>query len=185
MMERGAWAWAATLWEALRDFLDAGGPILGVILAVAFGMWVLIIERYWFIRITYPRLLRRTLALWNARADRHGWHARRIRQALVSRLVVRLERGLPLLRALVALCPLLGLLGTVWGMIQVFDVLALTGSGNPRLMAAGISQATIPTMAGMVVAISGLYFSARLQVHVQRLAQLAADRLPIGEEPTP
>ena len=59
---------------------------------------------------------------------------------------------------LVATAPLLGLLGTVTGMIAVFDVMALTGTGNARLMASGISMATIPTMAGMVTALSGLYF---------------------------
>ena len=69
---------------------------------------------------------------------------------------------MPLLKTLIALCPLLGLLGTVTGMIEVFDVMAIAGSGNPRAMASGVSRATIPTMAGMVAALSGLYFSARL-----------------------
>ena len=64
-----------------------------------------------------------------------------------------------MVKTLVALCPLLGLLGTVTGMIEVFDVMAIAGSGNARAMAAGVSKATIPTMAGMVAAISGLYFS--------------------------
>ena len=56
-----------------------------------------------------------------------------------------------------ALCPLLGLLGTVTGMIEVFDVMAFTGTGNPRLMAGGISKATLPTMTGLVISITGLF----------------------------
>ncbi len=57
------------------------------------------------------------------------------------------------------LLPLLGLLGTVTGMIQVFNVMASAGTTNPRLMAAGVSAATIPTMSGLVAAISGLWFA--------------------------
>ncbi len=172
---------AGQVLEAVRDFLEAGGPVLLLILATALLLWTLIIERYWFLRFTWPRLLRRAVAEWEARPERHSWHAHRIREARVSELSLQLHRGLLLLRALVALCPLLGLLGTVFGMVQVFETLAVTGSGNPRLMASGISMATIPTMAGMVVALSGLYFSARLRFHAELQTQLAADRLVIHE----
>jgi biopolymer transport protein ExbB len=81
---------------------------------------------------------------------------------LVSRLNIKLRQSLPMIHTLVALCPLLGLLGTVTGMIEVFDVMAIAGNGNPRAMASGVSKATVPTMAGMVAALSGLYFSVRL-----------------------
>jgi len=69
---------------------------------------------------------------------------------------------MPLIKTLIALCPLVGLLGTVTGMIQVFDALALNGTGNPRLMAAGVARATLPTLAGMAVAVSGLLLFNRL-----------------------
>jgi biopolymer transport protein ExbB len=48
-------------------------------------------------------------------------------------------------------------------MIEVFDVMAAAGNSNARAMASGVSKATVPTMAGMVAALSGLYFSAQLQ----------------------
>jgi biopolymer transport protein ExbB len=67
----------------------------------------------------------------------------------------------------VALCPFLGLLGTVTGMIQVFEVLGYTGGGDARQMAGGVSQATIPTMAGMVAAISGVFG----QTYISRIAE--------------
>ena len=170
--------------ENIRDFLEAGGPVLLVILVTAFLMWVLIVERYWFIRLTYPRLVKQAMAHWDERRDHHSWYARRIREELISRISVQLHRGLILLNTLVALCPLMGLLGTVFGMVQVFDIMAVTGTGNARLMASGISMATMPTMAGMVVALSGLYFSARLKFHADYLAQLAADRLQISDTKT-
>jgi len=62
-----------------------------------------------------------------------------------------------MIQTFVALCPLLGLLGTVTGMISVFEVMAVSGTGNARSMAAGVSRATIPTMAGMVGALSGVF----------------------------
>ena len=87
-----------------------------------------------------------------------------------------------MIASLVALCPLLGLLGTVTGMIEVFDVMALTGSGNPRAMASGVAKATIPTMAGMVAALSGLIFSTQLQNKAKTETEAVADRLSPGKE---
>lgn len=167
--------------ESVRDFMEAGGPVLWIILVTAFLMWILIIERYWFIRLTYPSLVKVAGKNWDDRKDHHTWYAHRIREELISRISVQLHRGLIMLNTLVALCPLMGLLGTVFGMVQVFDVMAITGSGNARLMASGISMATIPTMAGMVVALSGLYFAARLKFHAGYLTQLAADNLHISD----
>ena len=67
------------------------------------------------------------------------------------------------IKTLVAAAPLFGLLGTVTGMVEVFDVMAITGSSNARAMAAGISKATLPTMSGMVASLSGLFFIAQLE----------------------
>jgi biopolymer transport protein ExbB len=144
-------------YEAIRDFLEMGGPVLRVIGVLAFVMWVLIIDRVIFYRFSYPRLRNSVLETWKARKERRSWHARQIRGALISRVTLSVEELLPLIKTLVALCPLLGLLGTVTGMIEVFEVMAFSGSGNPRSMAAGVSKATIPTMAGMVAALSGVF----------------------------
>ena len=92
---------------------------------------------------------------------------------------MELETGLQYIKVLVALCPLFGLLGTVTGMIEVFDVLSIAGSGNARAMAGGVSKATIPTMAGMVAALSGLLLSVRLEQHAADEGERVADRLEI------
>ena len=78
-----------------------------------------------------------------------------------------------------ALCPLLGLLGTVTGMIEVFEVMAISGSGNPRSMASGVSMATVPTMAGMVAALSGVAMTAYLETKARREREFIADELTI------
>jgi biopolymer transport protein ExbB len=82
-----------------------------------------------------------------------------------------------LIKTCVALCPLLGLLGTVTGMIEVFEVMAIAGSGNPRSMASGVSKATVPTMAGMVAALSGVAMSTYLETKARRERDFIADEL--------
>lgn len=165
------------IWEANQDFLDSGGPVLVAILFVTFLMWTLIIERYWYLRGGYRRSAQSVLAEWHGRRDTTSWTAENVRRALASRVSLELNRSIPLIKTLVALCPLLGLLGTVRGMIEVFDVIALGGSGNPRALAAGVSQATIPTMAGMVAALSGFIFSVQLERRAHDEAQHVADQL--------
>ncbi|RFA27987.1 hypothetical protein CAI21_13800 [Alkalilimnicola ehrlichii] len=71
----------------------------------------------------------------------------------VVREVPRLERGLSTLKLLAAIAPLLGLLGTVVGMIETFQSITLFGTGDPKLMASGISQALVTTALGLLVAI--------------------------------
>ena len=61
-----------------------------------------------------------------------------------------------IIQTLIALCPVLGLLGTVTGMIEVFDVVSFFGTGNARALASGITKATLPTMTGMAISIVGL-----------------------------
>jgi biopolymer transport protein ExbB len=140
-------------------------------------MWSLIIERLWYIRTDHRTDLQQAVNEWNARADRRSWYAKQIRSELISRISVGLKARLGLLQTLVGMCTLLGLLGTVTGMIAVFDTMAITGSSNARLMAEGVSKATIPTMSGMVAALSGLYFSVWLQNYAKRESERCEDLL--------
>jgi biopolymer transport protein ExbB len=155
-------------YEDIRDFLELGGPVLFFIALVTFLMWALIFERMFYFRFGYRRLLSEVETMWKARQERNSWNARQIRDAMISRVSMSVEYSLPLIKTLVALCPLLGLLGTVTGMIEVFDAMAFSGTGNPRSMAAGVSRATIPTMAGMIAALSGLLASTLLTRFAQR-----------------
>jgi biopolymer transport protein ExbB len=170
----------AELWAAQSDFLDAGGPVILAILGVTFVMWTLIVERYWFLRVGHRRRVAGIIADWQARPDRSSWRAEQIRRAMVSRVGIEMRRSIPTIKTLVALCPLLGLLGTVTGMVEVFDVMAMAGSGNPRAMASGVSRATLPTMAGMVAALSGYVVSVQLQRRAGSEAARFADQLVPG-----
>ncbi|WP_428357147.1 MotA/TolQ/ExbB proton channel family protein [Methyloprofundus sp.] len=163
--------------EDLRNFLYSGGDVLWLILIVAICLWCLIIERLLFFRQNYPALRDSCLERWEAREDKKSTYAIFIRQALISEVFMQMNRSVSTIKVLITLCPLLGLLGTVTGMIHVFDVMAVTGTGNARAMASGVSQATIPTMAGMVIAIAGLYFSKLIEERVSDESHHLADLL--------
>lgn len=166
------------LWESVRDFIATGGDVLYIVALVLFMMWVLIIERFWFIAREYPVMRDNIIANWNARADTTSWYAHKIRDAWVSEAESKLKERMNVINTLIAVCPMIGLLGTVTGMIAVFEIMAVQGTGNPRLMAAGISMATIPTMAGMVACLSGVFVSSKLEGKVKSAVHQLADSLP-------
>jgi biopolymer transport protein ExbB len=151
------------IFDAIADFLNTGGDVLWIILLVSFVLWSLIAERYIYFRLIYPNLKQQWLEQWQHRPDKHSANSINIRESIISQANIELAKTLPMIKMLVRLCPLLGLLGTVTGMIHVFDVMAVTGTGNARAMASGVSKATIPTMAGMVIAIAGLYFNKLIE----------------------
>ena len=161
----------------INNFLYSGGDVLWWILGIAICLWCLIIERLIFLKQNYPSIRVNTLEQWQQREDKSSAYALFIREELISTNKIQMQRGISLIKMLIALCPLLGLLGTVTGMIDVFDVMAVTGTGNARAMAAGVSKATIPTMAGMVIAISGLYFSKLIEERVSDESHHLADLL--------
>ena len=160
-------------YEAIVRFMERGGDVLFLVLIVTFLMWMLIIERLWYFRAVYRKEARRVLEAWEARRERKSWHAHKIRRAMVSEVTQNLNQSVMMIKTLVAVCPLIGLMGTVTGMIEVFDVMAVLGNSNARAMAAGVSKATIPTMAGMVAALSGVFMST----YIERKAKREGERL--------
>jgi biopolymer transport protein ExbB len=167
---------------AIRDFIEMGGDVMLVIAAVTFWMWWLILERFWYFRWIHPHETESVARRWEERTDHRSWNAHQIRELLISEIELKLQRGLLIIKSLVALCPMLGLIGTVTGMIEVFDVMAIAGTGNIRGMAGGVSKATLPTMAGMVAALSGLMFSAQIERFAKSETQRVADRLELAHE---
>ncbi|HSM68511.1 MAG TPA: MotA/TolQ/ExbB proton channel family protein [Xanthomonadales bacterium] len=149
--------------NSIRGFLELGGDVLYGIMATLFLMWTFILERLWYFYKVHPGEKLKIVDLWEARADTTSWYAKRIREQMISQVSLALKRNISLIKTLIAICPLLGLMGTVTGMITVFDVMTFSGSGNARAMAAGVSMATVPTMAGMVAALSGVYFGTWLE----------------------
>lgn len=165
------------MWEAIRDFLELGGPVLYLVAVVLGIMWLFIIERLVFFSMQQSSLANDAVQRWEERQERASWHAHRVREALISNVKIQANQYLGIIKACVALCPLVGLLGTVTGMITVFEVMAFLGTGNARAMAAGVSQATVPTMSGMVAALSGYFISVWLQTKADSEVEELSERL--------
>lgn len=163
----------------LRGFMSAGGNVLWIIAGLVFVMWSLAFERLWYFK-SKGGLSKDVAAItdeWEGRAERKSWNAHAVREMLISQTSLRIDQFMPMLKTLVALAPLLGLLGTVTGMIEVFNVMAVTGGGDAKSMAGGVSKATIPTMAGMVAAISGVFANTYLTQVASREKMLIEDHL--------
>lgn len=171
-------------WYLLEDYLQRGGVIMQPLVAVSLVMWGMVL--YCLLHLLALRASandRSTVSQigqWSSAelatrsrgntsatmqllytfcqrrtgdADLDGY----VVDELVTELNGTLERGLTLIGVLAAVAPLLGLLGTVLGMINTFNTITLFGTGNARAMAGGISQALITTQTGLLIAIPGLY----------------------------
>ena len=165
------------LTEVLLGFMDKGGDVLWLIALLLFVMWTLIFERVWYLKFGWKKDVAEVISKWEGRSERKSWEAHQIRSMLVSQARMQINRNLPVIKTLVALCPLLGLLGTVTGMIEVFNIMAVTGGGDAKSMAGGVQQATIPTMAGMVAALSGVFANTYVTRIAQRESTFLQDNL--------
>jgi biopolymer transport protein ExbB len=169
--------WLDSAYEAVSRFMEMGGNVLWMIAILLFVMWTLIFERIWYFRTGWRRDAASAIATWEARSERKSWAAQQIRVKLLSQAKMQINQYLPVIKTLVALCPLLGLLGTVTGMIEVFNIMAVTGGGDAKSMAGGVSRATIPTMAGMVAALSGVFANTYVTRIAQREGEFLEDNL--------
>ncbi len=141
--------------EPFVTLMEAGGGVLWVLFFIALALGVLLRERHFFYKHEFKDLVQKELEKADC-LDRSDWRALYEREFYVSKLKVLLNKRISLIEVITFMCPLFGLLGTVTGMIAVFDVMAHKGLGNPRLMAGGVSQATLPTMVSMIIALIGL-----------------------------
>ncbi|HHX34869.1 MAG TPA: MotA/TolQ/ExbB proton channel family protein [Gammaproteobacteria bacterium] len=180
---KSIWFWLVDSSHALLDLMSAGGIVMWLLAALCVLFWTLMLERFWYTHRQFPNWAKERQAAWqtlnlNTKSQAGLPHA--IRAAWLAQAREQLITPLSVTRTLVAMFPLLGLLGTVTGMVAVFEVLAVSGSGNPRAMAGGVWQATLPTLAGMVLAIGGLFSLARLERNARRAIGRLADQLRHG-----
>lgn len=162
--------------HAVGQLITAGGSLVAWILVAGLTMWMLVFERYWFYRARLPVMVDEMLKQWKSRAEHHSWSAHQIRKAMISRLNAEMSANMPMLKVLVPLCPLLGLVGTVLGMLEVFDSMAFLGSADARSMASGVSKAMNCTMTGLAVSVSGMYPVFHFQAKIRQQTELLADK---------
>ena len=142
--------------------MEAGGSVLWLIAILVFFMWAMIFERIWYFSHGHEFYVQDLASKWNNRNDKTSWHALQIREKMLSQAKVEINRNISIIKTCLDFAPLIGILATVTGMIEVFQVMAFNGGGDARAMAGGVSKATLPTMAGMVVALSGVFASIYL-----------------------
>jgi biopolymer transport protein ExbB len=176
----------------LLDFAKTGGWVMIPVAVTSILMWTLIGERLF----TFRRLTRRDLPIQDAvhavqgAPVNHFGHGlrttlvrnfvrkrtgegdldRRILRECAMKMEPELERNLSMISVLASIAPLLGLLGTVSGMITTFIVIADLGTGNARPLAGGISEALVATQAGLLVAIPGLFANVALRQRATKLS---------------
>jgi biopolymer transport protein ExbB len=164
-------------YAALGHLVDGGGEFVFLIFVSGVIMWTLVIERLWYFKRVLPVEIQTTIEKWNKRSDHLSWCARQIREGMISKLDSAMSTNLLVMRTLVPMAPLLGLIGTVSGMLEVFDSMALRGSADARTMATGVSHAMLCTMSGLAVSITGLYPVYYFTDQAKRKAELIADQL--------
>lgn len=163
--------------DAVLSLVEEGGPFVIGIFLCGLIMWAIVLERYWYFSRVLPAVAKQTIDAWQARSEHRSWCARQIRMAMVSRVNHAMSSNVLLLRVLVPLSPLLGLVGTVSGMLEVFDSMAIRGSADARAMASGVSMAMICTLTGLMVSITGLYPVHYFTSRIRRETELLADKL--------
>jgi len=179
-------------------YIKTGSIVMFPLVAVSVVMWTLIINRLFFFQRLYRKNMPRERAGEFVKKDEIP--PTRIYRGAVSLLVTKflknrtkkskvdlyildetvmdivgmMDRHLAIIGVLAAMAPLLGLLGTVTGMMATFDVISMFGTGNARAMAGGISEALVTTETGLLVAIPGLYMHGFLVKRSEKLKLLTA-----------
>lgn len=193
--------------KSFGEWVRAGGPLVWPIFGIGILALFFALERLWFffrIRSNSDRIIGEITSLLesnridecrryclekknypicqilNSGLDQIGAAREVLEDSLqeaILRFLPRLERFIPTLGMLAAVAPLLGLLGTVSGMINTFQVITIFGTGDPKLMAGGISEALITTELGLTVAIPVMlihhFFERRVEVIVGDMEEKA------------
>ena len=163
--------------DALFEFMQKGGDVLYLIGLLAFLMWFLIFERLWYFNFNHQVNVAGVVEDWAKRTDKRSWNSKAIREMLISKTSSKINQNLTLIKLCVGVAPLLGLFGTITGMMEVFHLLAITGGGDAKAMAGGVSRSTIPAMAGLSVAITGTFASTFLRNKSNRETELLSEHL--------
>ena len=144
----------AEVFKTYTNFINQGGPVVLILFFISIYLFILISAKFKFlfsdIEILKAEYKQNLLSL-----EKDQLYSLNL-SALKCDFKNLITKDFYIIQTLIALCPVLGLLGTVTGMIEVFDVVSFFGTGNARALASGITKATLPTMTGMAISIVGL-----------------------------
>jgi biopolymer transport protein ExbB len=142
------------IFKTYSNFINQGGPVVLILFLISIYLFILISAKFKFLFLDINTLKTEYKQnLINLNKDQYYLLNLSSLKCDFKALVTK---DFYIIQTLIALCPVLGLLGTVTGMIEVFDVVSFFGTGNARALASGITKATLPTMTGMAISIVGL-----------------------------
>ena len=165
------------LQDTLLDFFEKGGGVVVFIGFLIILMWSFILERFWYFKYIHADVEKDIQNAWKETPDRKSWSGHQIRSMLISKANVKIQSNLEYIRVAIVLAPLLGLLGTILGMIEVFHILAATGGGDAKAMAGGVARSTIPAMAGLMAAIPASIAARWLEQNAKKKSDLVSEHL--------
>ena len=142
------------IFKTYTNFLYQGGPVVLILFFISIYLFVLIFAK--FKHLFFDIHLIQDEYKQNLASIKSDDYYLLNLSTLKSDYKSIVKKDFYIIQTLIALCPILGLLGTVTGMIEVFDVVSFFVTGNARALASGITKATLPTMTGMAISIVGL-----------------------------
>ena len=157
----------------LNELITRGGPVLYLLFILTLIIFYIVFNKYFFVFVEKKEWLSSKLDNFINSNPPDSIKLVQVEKTFLSEFNRTSYQNIKLLDGLIGMCPMIGLLGTVYGMIEVFEVLAVLGTGNPRAMSTGVAKATIPTMAGMTIALSGLFFKFDLANRVEKYQEEA------------
>ncbi|HEX7965492.1 MAG TPA: MotA/TolQ/ExbB proton channel family protein [Gammaproteobacteria bacterium] len=172
--------------QALRDFLSgfaglfAAGGILWLLLLLAVALWTLIVERYWYFFFVYPQAQEIALRRWKRYSGADLKSARRARKQIVASVFGETHRSVNFIQSLVAVMFLLGLFGSVGGLMRVLDAQTLGGAAGQQRVASALIGAAVPVLAAGALVLVALFFTRALRDRADRETRLLADKLRRG-----
>ena len=153
------------------DLISKGGPVLYLLFLLTLIIFTVLVNKYYFVFIDKKYWYTKKLENFHALYPPEKIKLYNVEKTFLSEFRRDSMSGIKLLDGLIGMCPMIGLLGTVYGMIEVFEVLSFLGTGNPRAMSSGVAKATIPTMASMVITLFGLYFRQDLTYRINKATE--------------
>ena len=153
----------------LDELFIRGGPVLYILFGLTFLIFTLLVDKYLFIFVQSKTWVNAKFTSFVNSNPPSSTKYKFVEATLISNVKRKTASNIKVLDGLIGMTPMIGLLGTVYGMIEVFEVLSFMGTGNPRAMSSGVAKATIPTMAGMVISLFGLYFRQDLNQRMDKI----------------
>ncbi|HEY4126552.1 MAG TPA: MotA/TolQ/ExbB proton channel family protein [Gammaproteobacteria bacterium] len=172
--------------QALQDIFNgftglfAAGGVLWLLLLLAVALWSLIAERYWYFLFVYPAVQEIALRRWKRYEKAELRTIRRARKQIVANVFAETHRSVDFIQSLVGVMFLLGVFGSVGGVMKVLAAESLGGAAGQQRIAGGIVSAAVPILAAGALVLVALFFTRALRDRADRETRLLADKLRRG-----